>query len=380
MATRTPHRSRLIPATLLAVGVLVVCCAQMALGWISARRLESSLPQRVRAAQERFLAAFPVLVSAREELDLPDRDRAELRSNDVHQTGFIGLESSPLTSTAGSLRAKRLSTDPRWVARIASALHQCRDGRPDAAPVAWIGASGSFPALTIAAVLACEAEELTPLVISSLTASSWGANVPGFDFLHMERQLSDAGVIQARSIAASVGGEGDRGVGLHPEVVASLRRWIVESGVELIDASTLEAAAERRLRLWREATGATWPVALISVGGGAAVVGPPREALQLKPGLNQPTEPDAVSAVGVAQRALAGGVPVIHLLNIDRLVGAMPAATSHSEDPAWSLSLARRALALAGLISVGLWVGARLGPPVAGPLPNEISEKGAFPS
>ncbi len=369
--------NRALPATLLVVAVLGICVIQIALGRALTTHRAEARPERVREAQERFLASYPVLVAARDALDLSDADRAELRENDPLLTGYIGLALTPTTTTDGSLRAKRLSTDVRWVGDITAMLRGLRTDAEESDAV-WIGASGSFPALTVAAVLACEAEGLTPLVISSLTASSFGANVPGFNGLTMERTLLSAGIIHHRSLAASVGGESDRGVGLDPASVAALRRSIVEQGVTLIDASTPQAAAELRIDHWRDATGALWPLAFINIGGNPANLGPEREARHLNPGLNSGPLRLTEDPQGVSARALQADVPVIHLLNIERLAAQSPLVAIASEAPrAQRIASLRRVVALLGLMLVTWWVATRLSPPAIGPLFNNPSQENA---
>jgi len=76
---------------------------------------------------------------------------------DPMKTGLIGLESSPLTTTLGQLEAKRTTTNPAMAALLVRLLHQAgvKKGQVVAA-----GASGSFPALAVAAYCAARAMEV----------------------------------------------------------------------------------------------------------------------------------------------------------------------------------------------------------------------------
>ena len=110
---------------------------------------------------------------------------------DVNRTGLIGLGSSPITTSLGNLEAKRTTTNPDFAALVVMLLDQAGVRRGDAVAV---GASGSFPALTVAALCAAESLGARALVIGSLGASEWGANDPRFDWLSLTRCLSRSGL------------------------------------------------------------------------------------------------------------------------------------------------------------------------------------------
>lgn len=371
-------RPRLVPAVLLCALAAVVSIGLLALGEQMRRRTSGTGDTRLRDAQERFLAAFPVLMAARDQLPLPAGQRDELARTDALRTGFVGLEFTGTTTTDGSLDAKRLSTDPQWVSRIAAMLRRCRAAAPAVSDAVWIGASGSFPALNIAAIMACEAEGLRPVVIASLAASTYGANVPGFDYLRMEELVREAGLIRTRTVAASVGGERDRGVGLDPVEVAHLRGRIVTAGAALIDAADLDASARERLRLYREASGTDHPLCFINAGGGQVNIGPESEASRLAPGLNRASLDLTGEPRGLAARLLADGVPVIHLLHLGPLNQQLAAAAVAADPVTRRLALARRLLAGLGLAFAAWWTAVRLGPPAMGPLPD-LTLKGSTP-
>jgi len=90
------------------------------------------------------------------------------RSSDINMTGLIGLEFSPLTTSLGSLEAKRTTTNPNLAGLIVFLLEESGVKRGDSIAV---GASGSFPALIVAVLSATRVMDLKPLVICSLGAS-----------------------------------------------------------------------------------------------------------------------------------------------------------------------------------------------------------------
>ena len=84
--------------------------------------------------------------------------------------------------------------------------------------------SGSFPGLNLAVMAACKAMGLRLIAISSVTASTWGANEPGFTWPEIEALVSRAGVMPAVSVAISLGGTRDSARDLSDEGRALARR------------------------------------------------------------------------------------------------------------------------------------------------------------
>ena len=131
------------------------------------------------------------------------------RRLDTNDTGLIGVEYTDITTTLGSLAAKRTSTNPAFAAVVVDMLDRAGVRRGDAVAVSF---SGSFPALNIAVLSAARALDLRPVIISSVGSSTYGANQPEMTWLDMERVLAEAGLFPYRSIAASLGGiAGSRG-------------------------------------------------------------------------------------------------------------------------------------------------------------------------
>ena len=179
--------------------------------------------------------------------------------------------------------------------------------------------SGSFPSMNLAALVAAEVLNLEPIPIVSLSASRWGANIPQLTWLDMERLLFEKGIIHHRSVAASLGGEQDRGGGLPPEGIRLLRQVIERNGVELIDPPNLEASWDIRMNIYRENAGPRPISCFVNVGGGLGSVGTPLNKKMFRPGLNRTTPSPEKLRDSVITRFSRQGVPVIHVLNIARL-------------------------------------------------------------
>jgi poly-gamma-glutamate system protein len=239
-------------------------------------------------------------------------------ATDPQGTGLIGLALSPITSNHGSLRAKQLSVNPEFAALVVEHLLRAGVRRGDAVAVAW---SGSFPALNVCVLAALETLALEPVIITSASASQWGANQPDLTWLHMERILFERGLFSRRSVAASVGGIEDRGLGLEDEGRALLERVIREQGLALLAPRSLAEAIELRMRTYAAHAGGRAYRALVNVGGGTAALGRKATRVPLVPGLNTdappPGAPDSVVA-----RFLEDGVPVLHLAHVERLAEA----------------------------------------------------------
>ena len=87
---------------------------------------------------------------------------------DPNGTGMIGSGLTPITSKTGSLAAKQTAANPNFAAVL---VHMYKRAGLKAGDVVAMAFSGSFPALNLAALSAAEVMELTPLIITSTSAS-----------------------------------------------------------------------------------------------------------------------------------------------------------------------------------------------------------------
>ena len=106
----------------------------------------------------------------------------------TRESGLIGMPMSPVTTVSGDVSAKQTSVNPNFAAVIVEMLKEAGVQEGD---VVAVGMSGSFPALNICTYAACETLKVKPLVISSASASQWGANVPALLWPDMERLLRE---------------------------------------------------------------------------------------------------------------------------------------------------------------------------------------------
>ncbi len=238
------------------------------------------------------------------------------RETDPNGTGLIGLEASAITTSVGRLEAKRTTTNPNFAGLVVFLLHEAGARRGDAVAV---GASSSFPALIVATLSAARVMGLEPLVISSLGASEWGANIPGFNWADMEDCLRAADVLDVRPIARAVGGDEDVGRDMSPEGRALLEARVRAGGAPFLEESDLERNVASRMEIYDKAAGARPIKAFVNIGGSWANLGTNAEVLKLRPGLAGAVMIPPPGERGVIQAMAAERVPVIHLLYVKGL-------------------------------------------------------------
>lgn len=297
-------RVGLVVATVLALG---------GVGMVEATTAQEPLPaheQRVAAAQgmQKALGALKA-ERLRRGLDIDkELDPAEI--------GLIGARQSSITSTEGSLTSKRLSLDPAFAAIVVDLFTKAG---LESGEVVAIGASGSFPALNVAAIVAAEAMGLKPILIVSVAASKFGANQPGFTWLDMETVLRDGGHIKARTASATLGAHLDRGVNLTEAGKTSLEAAMTRNGVPFLAPRTVRGSIDARMALYRQQAGSAGIAAYVNIGGGVASRGPSVMKGVFRAGLNVTYPEAAVGMDSAMTRFASQGVPVVNLSGVPAL-------------------------------------------------------------
>jgi poly-gamma-glutamate system protein len=260
---------------------------------------------------------------------------------DPCDSGMLGMSSSAITTNTGSLEAKRTTVNPNWAAVVVDLLHQAGVERGDTIA---IGASGSFPALNMAAFVAAETLGLEVVSVVSAGASSWGANIPSLTWIEMEKLLEKAGTLSQRSVAASLGGPGDRAIGMSKSGRRQLRNVIDRNGLEYIQAETDLDSIEQRMLIYRSHGQGRRFKAYVNIGGALASIGPKSIKRIYRPGLNQRLPARAAPVDSVMARFLRDGVPVINLSKVVPLAEAygMPVEPQLLPRPGEGLAFQRR--------------------------------------
>lgn len=281
-------------------------------------RLVDSTPFPGQHAQ---LAAAHLM--ARCTADLPGLRKAAglpiTPDTDPNLTGLIGPEYTDFTTTLGNLEAKRTSTNPAFAAVLTRYFLELGLQKGD---VIAVGASGSFPAMTLATLCAASSLELKPLIIYSLGASMYGAGAWNFTLLEMLEHWRRQGRLPYTVLAVSLGGDDDQAGGLiFEEARAGFVRKAQTCGLPFINEPNLHASEQARMTLYTQAAEGLDIRCFVNVGGASVNMGNRGFAARLTNGLIRPeaVRDMAAEASGVAAAFLRQGVPVVHLLDMRHL-------------------------------------------------------------
>jgi poly-gamma-glutamate system protein len=244
--------------------------------------------------------------------------------NDPNETGLVGTQFSLITTDEGDLDAKLTTLDPNFAAVMVELLWQAGVNRGDTVAVLL---TGSMPGANMALLIACREMGVMPVVITSVGASQWGANLPDFTWLDMERILYDQGFINNRSVAASIGGRNDQGRLLSPRGRQLIVDNIAAHGIPLIRNDRLAANIQERMDTFARVIPLNRYRAFINVGGGVASLGTTFNPKLLPPGLVRRRDVEVITRPGgiegVLSRFARLNIPVVHILNIRGLTEAL---------------------------------------------------------
>jgi poly-gamma-glutamate system protein len=235
------------------------------------------------------------------------------REVDPADSGMIGAANSSITTSTGSLAAKRTTANPNWAAIV---VDQLLEAGVQPGDLVAVGVSGSFPALNLAAFISTEVLELDFVSIASAGASSFGANFPDFTWLDMERVLINSEVISRGSAAGSLGGTLDRAVGIPESSRARLRAALDRNHVPFIEVDEEISSIDQRMKVYDDYAGGRRIAAYINVGGSIVSIGPKSAKRLYRPGLNLKPNPRGIGVDSVMMRFLRDGVPVINLSKV----------------------------------------------------------------
>ncbi len=207
------------------------------------------------AATELTKKSFDIIKEMVQELNFPID-----KINDPNETGLIGPQYSTITSGRGDLNEKLTTTNPNIAGLVIELLKRCGVKEYDTVAVAL---TGSYPGLNIATLCALKVLNLHPIIITSVSASMWGASHPQLTCLDMETRLRNAKIFPFKSVAATIGGEDDMGRGLSPEGREIIQKAIIRNGIQLLDIKDPTDRIEKR---WNLYTSKGRPKAFINVG------------------------------------------------------------------------------------------------------------------
>lgn len=155
------------------------------------------------------------------------------------------------------------------------------------------------------------------IYISSVGASTYGANHPALTFPEMAHRLVEDGLLETDSAAVTLGGGGDVGGGMDPACAEEIRGRLAEAGLLLLEEPDYRRNLELRQQLYQQ----EGPIdCFVAVGGNVTSMGRGESGISLGQGLLSPEKIVRLTEdSGLVQRYLSQGLPVINLLNIKQL-------------------------------------------------------------
>lgn len=236
--------------------------------------------------------------------------------NDPAKTGLIGDKNTLITTDRGNLEAKLTSLNPNFAAVVVDLLKKAEIGKGDKVA---ISSTGSFPALNIAVFSACKVLGVEPVVITSVSSSSFGATDPDFTWLDMETLFNQTGVFPYKSIAASLGGGRDIGRGMNIKGREQAEAAILRNGVKTVKNETLLGNIKEKMAIYKASAG-TAPIKLyINIGGGLSSLGNAVNGKLTASGFHRTIPTKNVPLKGTMHLFAKEKVPVIHILDIEQL-------------------------------------------------------------
>jgi poly-gamma-glutamate system protein len=156
-----------------------------------------------------------------------------------------------------------------------------------------------------------------PVIITALGSSMWGANRPDLSWLDMERILFEEGIFTFRSLAATIGGRGDRGGNITPLGRDMARDIISKTGTELIEENTLRRSIQKRMDFYTGALpeGRKY-AAYVNIGSGLGSIGSLQNLVLLPDGRIKNLPKQEYPVEGTMIKMGLSGVPLINLAEI----------------------------------------------------------------
>jgi poly-gamma-glutamate system protein len=236
---------------------------------------------------------------------------------DPNRTGLVGIEYSEITTTVGSVEAKRTTTNPQMAGVIVRLLEEAGVVRGDTIAV---GCSGSFPALAIATLAASKTLGVYPVVILSVGASSFGATRTEFTLLEIYELLQSQRVFDVPAAAVSLGGARDVGADYEPKIRTRLIEKIQRSKIPFLYQPDLQRNVADRMNIYFGDSSKRRIAAFVNIGGNYADLGTSPFVLKLEPGVNKEIQiPPEEEKQGIVFAMAKRHISVIHLLHIKGL-------------------------------------------------------------
>lgn len=274
---------------------------------------------------------------------LRDHPNFRISKGDIYETGLIGVSTSKITTKQDDgdimLASKLACSHPNFAAQMVVYLLEA--GLKSGDTVA-VGMTGSFPGANIAMLSACKALGIKTVSISSIGSSAWGANRLDFTWPHIENYLYKLKLIDSPSIAYSIGGKNDVGIGQDDGFnidVNEIKKVANNFDINLIEIPLKEDNLNVKARLDYYKISDVDFAAYINIGGGVASLGYNKELLIQEDEIDEIEESNKEQLVGVLNYGLEveeydladwensvayeffkKNIPVINIRNIPQLL------------------------------------------------------------
>lgn len=244
---------------------------------------------------------------------IKNRDQQNTKNIDNRKfLGLLGEEYSEITTTLGSLEAKKISLNPQFAALTVKFLN---DADIDSTKIVGIILSGSFPGIAISVLAALQTLKINAIIMSSLGASSYGANNPEATWLDIENWLNIYGGMKYKSVLVSLGGDNDTGEGLSDTGIEIMKNAITRTQRTLYVPNSLRESIEKHVQILIKNN----VDLLINIGGTHASLGECIHNTTIPNGYISKLNTCNDSLRGIMFRFSELGKPIIHFLNIKNL-------------------------------------------------------------
>ena len=236
--------------------------------------------------------------------------------DDPFGSGLIGPATTLITTSLASLRNKQTTLNPNIPALFVELLMNAGIKSGDTIAISL---TGSYPSLNIALYAACEVMDISPIVISSLGSSKWGATDSEFTWIDMESLLFSSKLLKNKSIAVSYGGRGDRGKDLKSEGRDLLWEAIYRNNIKFVYAKRLIESIEKKINIYNSILPIKDYKAYINIGGGASSIGQSVNSRLIPNGFSLSKDIGELIGPSIIQEFINENVSIIHINDIVEL-------------------------------------------------------------
>lgn len=198
---------------------------------------------------------------AMEKIKLEKKNRGiKISEFDTINSGLIGEEFTKITTTIGNINSKKATADENMAALLVKIykdmdLHEGYN--------VFILATGSFLGLNIASIIAAEEMNLNVKLMTSMGASSYGANNEDFTFPEIIHYLNKEGIIKVDSSLVTLGGYDDVAKDLDTKTVNEILKRYKNIGLNVYVNENLDENIKYKIDLIENFD----PEAIIFIGG-----------------------------------------------------------------------------------------------------------------